>query len=234
MNMKIGTARLVWKNTTEESMSYFSGMNVQLVFRPRGFYEMKHDEIVGWIRKYEINPLSIHYPSFRGDDPRFLDNIKMLRDTYSQKLFTVHPRFESLDDAVIQFRRVEEGLDRLGVDISYENMPGPKGAWNVIPSNLLGIGGSITFDITHLPRWVDDKEEFSEVASKVNVVHLSNVRYDERGTICDHQRIEEGDRDLFGFVRYLKEIDYSGQVILEYLPRTTRFAKEDIAKLERL
>ena len=230
----IGTAKLIQYNTDEKSLEYFRGLKVQLVFRPRGFYDINHEKIVSMINKFDIRPISIHYPSFRGMDDKFIDNLKMLRDTYEKTLFTWHPKFDSLEKTIEALAQNFNRISGLGVVLALENMPGPKDRWYCFPQNLsLDFPFTrITYDITHLYSSMDEIDEISSILDRVSVVHLSNVKYNGRTSY--HLPFSEGDRDLKRFLRHIKTRGYDGQIILEYLPRTSYKLRDDIKKVERI
>ena len=67
--LNVAAAKIVRHNSDEESFEFFSGMKVQLVFGRRGFYEIDHKKTLSFLNKFDITPISIHYPSsFTVDD----------------------------------------------------------------------------------------------------------------------------------------------------------------------
>lgn len=234
MMIKCGMAALVQNDTNQKSLERICGMDVQLVFRPRGFAEVKHDKIMLWLEQFDITPISIHYPTFQGSDENFLDNLRMLRDAYGQRLFTVHPKFESYDDAVNYLRQKEEEISRTGIVLAYENMPGPKKRWNTYPANIAALPGftSITYDVTHLHEYMDAVEEAGHCLPRTRIVHLSNVLYNN-GRRKDHLPIDEGERNLEKFLKFLKH-EYEGQIIVEYSRLYRERMKEDVARVRKM
>jgi len=233
--MIIGAAKLIRHDTCEKDFEAFSGLNTQLTFFPRGFYDVDHSNLNKIIDKVDVNPVSIHYPSFPGEDVKFVDNLKMLRDEYCLDLFVMHPKFDSFSDAMAYLRSKSEEISKLGVKLAYENMPGPKNSWVCdIFSLCFGFPfTSLTYDVTHLAERMDAVAEIDGLLSRTDVIHLSNVNYGDNKR-HDHLRINEGARDLVGFCEYLKGEEYGGQVILEYLPRNSNFIREDIKLVEDL
>ncbi len=236
--MKVGAAKLIQASTCEDHLTFLEGMNVQLTFRPRRFYEVEHDVIKSWVDKLGINVLSIHYPSFRGIGDNFVENLSEMKEIYGTNLFTVHPKWDSLEEGVRALKEVEEEIAECDVVLAYENLPGPTGAWNCYPANVAAIEfpfTAVTYDINHLPADLDDKREMDNIMEITPIVHLSNVKYNN-GRRKDHQPIDssECDRDVMGFVEFLKKKDYNGQLIIEYMPVNSHKLREDVMKLERL
>lgn len=227
--------RIQW-DTKEQHLEPFEGFNVQLVFREKNFYSINHTNIKKWLEKYHIRPISIHYPTFKGLEKNFIGNLKFLKDNYGQNLFTTHPKFGSMEDLTTALRSKEDEILELGVTLAYENMPGPEGKWNCYPTNLHKLDfpfTRLTLDVTHLEESVNEIEEFNSVSDKVNVIHLSNVRYNN-GKRDDHLPINDGDRNLNDFIIHLKKEDYKGQIILEYNPETANLLARDIQTVENL
>jgi sugar phosphate isomerase/epimerase len=233
--MIVGAAKLIRHDTSEKDFELFSGLNTQLTFFPRGFYDVDHSNLKKIIDNMNVNPVSIHYPSFPGNDSNFVDNLKMLRDEYCLDLFVMHPKFEDYTSAMVYLRSKSEEISKLGVKLAYENMPGPKNSWVCdIFSLCFGFPfTSLTYDVTHLAERMNEVAEIDGLLNRTDVVHLSNVNYGENKR-HDHLRINEGSRDLVEFCKYLKGEEYSGQVILEYLPRKACFLKEDVKLVEDL
>lgn len=231
----IGAAKLIQATTVEEDFRQYAGINAQLTFRPRRFDEVNYNDIKKWIASQNVTPMSIHYPSFPGIDSTFVDNLKMLKECFGIMLFTVHPKFETLEECVSSLGKWEREIAELNVTLAYENMPGPLGKWNCYPANIARINlpfVKITLDVTHLPQELDEKEEFDSIAGKIEVIHLSNVRY---GTARrDHLPFLEGQRDLVGFLRHIRCRGYKGQVVLEYTPKEAYRLREDIARAKEI
>ena len=76
--MIIGAAKSIRWDIKEEDLEPFSGLNFQPAFFSRDFYHIDHFALKNMFSKMDINPVSIHYPSFPGDDVHFIDNLKML------------------------------------------------------------------------------------------------------------------------------------------------------------
>ena len=234
--LNVAAAKIVRHNSDEESFEFFSGMKVQLVFGRRGFYEIDHKKTLSFLNKFDITPISIHYPSSFTVDDLFIDNIKMLRDAYHQTLFTLHPKFDSLDHAVSALRAKEKEISELGVILAYENMPGPKGAWCCYPQLVSSFGfpfTRLTFDTTHLEQRMDDVQEISALIDKTAIIHLSNVIYDN-GARKTHLPFDKGERDLVRFLKFIKEQNYDGQTILEYAPTTASYVRDDVKQVEEM
>ena len=216
------------------NFEFIQGEKIQLTFRPRGFEEINHSEIAYLMKKFDVNPISIHYPSKDIDD-NFVDNLRLLKDIYNQDLFVVHPKKKTLDETLEALKQKQDEISKLGVTLAYENMPGPKNAWFCYPKNISKIDfpfTKITFDITHLTEDTNDIEEIAPLLDKVAVVHISNVFYGSKR--IDHQPVNCGDRDITSFVKYLKNNNYNGQIVLEYLPHNSHLLRPDIAKLEKI
>ena len=67
----------------------------------------------------------------------------------------------------------------LGVILAYENMPGPKGSWNVNPKNLYLLDfpfTKITFDVTHLEEEMNELRFLTQDAKDLMSI-LNDVEY---------------------------------------------------------
>jgi sugar phosphate isomerase/epimerase len=233
--MIVGAAKSIRWDTKEEDLEPFSGLNLQLAFFPRDFYHIDHSDLKIMLSKMDINPISIHYPSFPSDDVRFIDNLKMLKDSYGLDIFVVHPKFDKRSDAFDYLESKAEEISSLGVKLAYENIPYPKNSWvNDIFSLDFGFPFTrLTYDITHLAEEMNEVAEVDGLLDKTSVVHLSNVKYGEVKK-HDHLPIQEGDRDIARFCGYLQRQEYNGQVILEYSSKFNHFVKEDVKFVEGL
>jgi sugar phosphate isomerase/epimerase len=232
--MLIGSAKLITSTTLEADLMPFICKKLQLNVLARNFNKVDHSKLSHLLRKYDIRPFSIHYHSSSGIDKDFIEHIKKLKDIYMVDLFTIHPRFKS-QSAISSFLEArKKELIGLQVDLSYEFSYYKKGIWSCCPNEVAKIDfsfTSLTFDTAHLSPEMDTIETIDPLLDRVSVIHLSNVDY---ASGKNHLRIREGDRDLLGFVEYLKEKEYHGQVILEYQSRNVYHLIEDMGLLEKM
>ena len=229
--MIIGTTLTISKETNEGSLKGYSGLDVQLFFRAKYFYEINHKEVNSLLKNNGVNVVSLHYPTVR---EAVLPNLDILRQAYNQRLFTFHPTQETLEDACIDFSKLEKSLSQMDVELSLENLPSRK-SWCNDPSNLYFIARelasfSVTYDTTHLPGEIDAIQGIEE--NLTSVVHLSNAKYGLKTR--DHLPLEQGERDLISFLKHLKKLSYSGQIILEYRKQKPDFLKQEIAKISKI
>jgi sugar phosphate isomerase/epimerase len=230
----IGSTLMIQQETDEAAIQNYCGMSVQPFFRSKSFYRLNHKDLCNWFYQSGINILSLHYPSIQDN---FTENLKILSDTYDVKLFTVHPTGETLDDCLSQLSRIESQVASLGVKLSIENLPA-QGKWHNDPRNLYRLANefsfvSLTYDTTHLPKYMDAVEGFDPIQDKVSIIHLSNVKY---GLLkrTDHLPIDEGERDLHHFLSHLAKSSYQGQIVIEYRRHDPHFLKQEVEKVNRV
>jgi sugar phosphate isomerase/epimerase len=228
--MEIGTTLRISSETQEKDIAGFSEMKVQPFFRSRAFPNLNHKNLSKILEKEKIKILSLHYPSLQND---FLENLKMLKESYNCNIFTVHPWGETSSDFIQYLRIRENPLSDLNVQLALENMPFEY-SWTNDLNAIYKITKefpfvSLTYDITHLPKSLGTIETIVNKLDRVSIVHLSNVIYGLKKK--DHQPIDKGERNIYELLQFLKQNQFKGQIILEYNIHDPIFYKKEVEKV---
>lgn len=182
--------------------------------------------------EYELPILSLHQPIWSGLDFAFDEGFIEFANIVDAKAITFHPlpRLSLSSDKMKRyFEKLSKIKERTKLDILVENMPGfhkkiygkliyPASFLPQI-SDLLGLIKTyqlaMTLDIDHLRVFSPHKESwFQDGIQYIHNIHLSS--FTKKKT---HLPLYLGDFDTRSFIRYLKEVNYTGQVNLElYYP----------------
>jgi sugar phosphate isomerase/epimerase len=165
----------------------------------------------------------------------FLSIIEMIRNVYNVSLITIHPQKGDSIAAMAKLEEYGRSIEDLGVTLAYENFPSSVGKrkWVYLPREMHSRFNlpflKLTFDTSHLDNPAECIEEFDVVADKVAVIHLS----DNDGK-SQHQPLGTGNVPYKQFLRYLKDMDFSGPVVIEYMPEYEAELIADVDKLVAL
>lgn len=194
---------------------------------------MDHRTIKEICNSFGISVPTIHAPTVDVFNHDFLNIIEMIKNIYNVSLVTIHPQ---KGDSVFAISKLEEyasSIEDLNITLAYENFPSNVGKrkWVCLSQDMYSKFElpflKLTFDTSHLDNPADCIEEFNVVSDKVAVVHLS----DSDGRSQQHQPLGTGKVPYKQFIRYLKDMDFKGPVVIEYMPEYEAKLIEDVNKL---
>lgn len=178
--------------------------------------EHRLDEVKTFFKESGLNILSIHATQGRISEDSFLDwgrkTLELARYLGIRDI-TLHPdnrktrRLDHQKAALERLRRLEDEMDMEGV-FSIETF----GGYNRImsPREIIELGLPMTLDTAH----IHDQAEIMAIIERyhrcIKTVHLSAIGADEHHLPLDPFCLSVVDR--------FKELDWKGNVILEYLP----------------
>jgi len=216
-----------------EALKPFSNIGIQLsFFQKRDFLQMSHVSIKETCNSLSIEIPTVHAPTVDVFNHDFLKIMEEIKNSYNVNLITIHPQ---KGDSILAMAKLEEhaeAIENLNITLAYENFPFAIGKrkWICLPTemhlrfNLPFL--KLTFDTSHLDSPKDSIEEFDAVSDKVAVVHLS----DNDGR-KQHQPLGTGYVPYKQFIKHLKDMDFHGPVVIEYMPEYRDRLIEDVEKL---
>lgn len=239
--MKFGASIFIYPDRNaerlEKKLERFKGKAVEISFHKlEDFKATPHDKVRRIIKDYDINIISAHLPNIDVFNEEFINVIAQIKQNYEVKIFTLNPRNESYYFALEALKNKAQAIRNLGIVLCYENFEKKRRRWINTPEQIFNLNFdfiSMTYDISHT-RDVDIIEEFNKYREKIKVVHLSNKYYNRLNKNQGpkkHLPIAMGDLPIEKFLENLKEKNYSGLVILEYLEQ---FSDELVNDLDRL
>ena len=221
------------KNLTEV-LKPFKNMAVQLAFfHRRDFLQMNHKHIREVCTSLNIDIPTVHAPTVDVFNEEFLEIIGRIRDIYDVKVISIHPQKGDIGMALAKLEEYATELEDF--TLAYENFPSPSGKrkWIHLPSEMYQKFElpflKLTFDTSHLDNPDDCIEEFGGVSDKVAVVHLSDYNKGKQ-----HQPLGAGCVPYEKFVRHLKEMNFLGFVVLEYMEEFEGRLIDDVRKFAYL
>lgn len=221
------------QNSPEETLEPFKNTAIQLsFFQKRDFLQIDHEHVKEICISFNINIPTVHAPTVDVFNHDFLEIMKTIRSIYSVNLITIHPQ---KGDSILALAKLEEhanAIQDLDITLAYENFPSAVGKrkWICLPGEMYLKFElpflRLTFDTSHLDSPKDCIEEFDSVADKVAIIHLS----DNDGR-SQHQPLGTGYVPYKQFIRHLKDMDFQGPVVIEYMPEYQDRLIEDVRKL---
>lgn len=184
------------------------------------------DEIASKISSYGVRALSVHAVQAPISDDRFLTwGVEMAEfaKKISSPYVVIHPnKFHGEDRKEKSLSNVRSLTEQTGVLFCVETFESN--------ARVLTIKDIIDHDI---PMVLDTSHIFSDdKIYRILAVHGHNIpviHLSARKSPAQHQPIDDF---CMGVVKHLKEIEWGGNIVLEYLKEYHCFYPEDIAKVE--
>lgn len=234
--MQILASKFIYPSDQEnltEVLSPFRNMGIQLSFFQKGdFLRMNHASIKEVCNFLGIEISTVHAPTVDVFNHDFLKIMGEIKSVYNVNLITIHPQKGENISAISKLEEYAKAIEDLNITLAYENFPSSVGKrkWIYLPKEMfLKFDLSflrLTFDTSHLDSPKDCVEEFDVVADKVAIVHLSDSLGRDQ-----HQPLGTGCVPYKQFMRYLKDIDFQGPVVIEYMPEYKDRLIEDVGRL---
>lgn len=218
------------QNNLTDALKPFKDTAAQLAFfKKSDFSRFNHQHIKDTCGSLNIDIPTIHAPTVDVFDDDFLDIIGKIRNLYGVKVISIHPQKGDCISAMNKLGEYAEALEDLDVILAYENFPSSVGKrkWIHLPKDMHERFElpflKLTFDTSHLDNPENCIEEFDAVSDKVAVVHLSDYNQGKQ-----HQPLGTGCVPYGEFVRHLKDMKFSGYVVLEYMEEFESKLVEDM------
>ena len=215
-----------------KTLEPFKNTAIQLsFFQKRDFFQTDHEHVKEICTSFNISIQTVHAPTVDVLNHDFMNIMEAIRNIYNINLITIHPQ---KGDSILAMAKLEEyanAIEDLGITLAYENFPSSVGRrkWICLPGEMYLKFElpflRLTFDASHLDSPKDCIEEFDSVADKVAIVHLS----DNDGK-NQHQPLGTGNVPCRQFIRHLKDMDFQGPVVIEYMPEYQDKLIEDVRK----
>lgn len=214
----------------------FQKLSLQLAFFQRkDFLKLDHSEIKDIYESLNIKVLTIHAPTTDVFDEEFLEIVESIKKIYKVKVISIHPQRGDTNSALAKLEEYEDFFRSLDIILAYENFPSPvsKRKWIYLPQDMYSKFNlpflKLTFDTSHLDSPSECVKELNSVYDKVEVIHLS-----DRDSKKQHLPLGEGILPYKQFLNFLKEKDFKGFVVLEYLEEFKARLIEDLKRVSRL
>lgn len=218
----------------KEALNPFENRAIQLsFFQKQDFLQMNHDFIKKTCVSLNINIPTVHAPTVDVFNQEFLEIISKIKKIYGVKLISIHPQNGDCTLAMAKLKEYTNIIEKLEVILAYENFPSSAGRrkWICLPHDMYSEFNlpflRLTFDTSHLDRPSECIKEFDVVCDKVAIVHLS----DSNGR-KQHQPLGAGLVPYRQFIKHLKDINFQGPVVLEYMPEYEKKLIDDIREYE--
>lgn len=234
--MQILASKFIYPEDQEnilEVLRPFKDAAIQLsFFKNFDFGQFNHRHIKEICKSLNIDVLTVHAPTIDVFDDEFLEVLGKIRNLYHVNVISIHPQRGDCISAMNKLREHAEVLEDLDVILAYENFPSSAGRrkWIHLPRDMHERFElpflKLTFDTSHLDNPASCIEEFDAVCDKVVVVHLSDYNKGNQ-----HQPLGTGCVPYEQFVRHLKDKEFSGFVVLEYMEEFEDKLVEGIKKL---
>ena len=197
----------------------FKNLKIQLsFFQKRDFLNLEHQKIKETCDLLNIEIPTVHAPTVDIFDEEFIYFLNLIKEIYKVKIITIHPQKGTLNLALEKFKALNNKLINLGLTLAYENFPSntKKRKWIYKPKDMYEKFNlaflKITFDTAHLDEPNNCLREFKKIYDKVEIIHLS-----DRDSKRQHLPLGEGRLPYLEFLEYLKNSNFKGFIVLEYL-----------------
>ena len=232
--MQILASKFIYPDyNIEEALKRFENTSIQLsFFKKSDFGQFNHQHIKEICASLNISVPTIHAPTIDVLDEKFIEVVRKIRDIYNVGVISIHPQKGDFNSAMAKLKDYAKTLEDLKVILAYENFPSSAGRrkWIHLPKDMYNKFElpflKLTFDTSHLDNPENCIDEFGAVRDKVAVVHLSDYNKGKQ-----HQPLGTGCVPYEEFVRYLKDKEFSGFVVLEYMDGHEVMLMEDAKKL---
>lgn len=219
--MKLLVSKFLYPDYTnlKEVLFPFRDLNIQLAFfKKKDFFKFDHKNIIDICNSLNIKIPIIHAPCIDIFDEEFLKILEFIKDIYKIKLITIHPQEGDAKSALKKLEELGPTIKRLDLILAYENFPKTtqKRKWVNLPKDMYEKFNlpflKITFDTAHLDEPANCLNELGQIFDKVEVIHLS-----DKNSKFHHLPLGEGILPYKKLLDYLKEKNYNGFLVLEYL-----------------
>ena len=232
--MKIGGR--VGFNKLDELESHFIGIDFPIELALPWTYndlwlpiENEIDKVVAFFKKIEINILSIHATQGKISDEKFIHwgkKTTLIAEEFNIKDITVHPdnrknhRGDYQHIAIANIKRIENETGAKNI-FSVETFGGKNRILK--PYEIISSGIPMTLDTAH----IHDRNMILDIIDKyynnIKTVHLSAIGKEEHHLPIDDFCISVVDK--------LKKLNWTGNIVLEYLPWFHYRVRSDIKML---
>lgn len=231
--MQILASKFIYPDyNIKEALKPFENTAIQLsFFKKSDFGQFNHQHIKEICASLNIDVPTIHAPTIDIFDEEFIEVIRKIRDIYNVGVISIHPQKGDFNSAMAKLKEYAKTLEDLNVILAYENFPSSAGRrkWIHLPRDMYQKFQlpflKLTFDTSHLDNPADCINEFDAVCDKVEIVHLSDYNNGKQ-----HQPLGTGCVPYEKFVKHLKDIDFSGYVVLEYMSEYEDRLLEDVER----
>ena len=240
--MSVKVLASLFVESVDDNLTPIEGLPIQLAFYKRStFRNFDHANLLKRLNDKNIHVESVHAPAadvFHNEGNEFLNTIETIKNIYDVKIITVHPQRGTKKHAKNYYRKIEEHIRNLDVIIAYETFEEihDHRKWitqvndmhkyfDLLKFDFLGV----TYDFTH-SDFDKNLNEIKQFNSRIHAIHLSDARKDrplDPNEKHQHLPLGYGDYQVIEFLEILQKIEYSGLIIVEYLPQYNHLLKQD-------
>ncbi|MCX7661550.1 MAG: sugar phosphate isomerase/epimerase [Candidatus Omnitrophica bacterium] len=203
----------------EKTFSHYKNINLQLAFFSRkDFLFLDHKKIKKVCDDLNINIPTVHAPCVDVFDNQFLEILSLIKKIYNVKVISIHPQRGERTEALKRLKEISFLIKELDLILAYENFPQKLSfrKWICLVQEMYNFFDldflKITFDTSHLDNTQEVISEFRKAKDRIQVIHLSDKNNNQT-----HLPLGEGNLCYQAFLDYLKEIEFKGFLVLEYL-----------------
>jgi sugar phosphate isomerase/epimerase len=227
--MKVLASKFVYSN--DYDFSNFADLGIQLSFyKKKQFFSIDHCKLRQKLEELNIKVFSVHAPTIDVLDEEFLDVLKFIKEEYEVDLISIHPQRGNKEMALAKFKELTREIVEIGVTLAYENFSMESNKWIASARDMYSAFNEHFLKLTYDTSHADVESSLNEVElclSKIEVIHLSDqIKGDE------HLPIGAGKYPVFELLSLLKAKQYSGYIVLEYMPWYEKQLRGDIEKVE--
>ncbi|MEM2925816.1 MAG: TIM barrel protein [Methanocellales archaeon] len=182
------------------------------------------------LRELNIKVCSVHAPTIDVFDEDFLDVLRFIKREYEVELISLHPQRGNRELAMAKLSELAGEINEIGVILAYENFPSSSYKWIARARDMYSAFNMPFLKLTYDTSHAEVENSLSEVEfclRKIEAIHLSDqIKGDE------HLPIGTGRYPVFELLSLLKVKQYSGCIVLEYMPWYEELLREDVKKVE--
>ncbi|RKX75143.1 MAG: hypothetical protein DRP87_15280 [Spirochaetes bacterium] len=244
--MKVLLSKFI--ESEEQDLKYIKDSHIQLAFfRRKTFRDFDHEDFKSRLDSANIKVESVHAPAadiYHSANDEFLNMLKTIKQVYNVKVVTLHPQRGDRRQARVQYKKVEQEIQRLGLILAYETFEGEDAnrKWiaqlhdmhhyfRILDLPFLGI----TYDLAHSSMGKCLKE-IRKYSNNIKVIHFSDALPEmipESEEHHQHLPIGMGRYPTLDFIDTLIEIDYKGFLVLEYMDKYEHLLRGDAELVKR-
>ncbi|MEM2925050.1 MAG: sugar phosphate isomerase/epimerase family protein [Methanocellales archaeon] len=222
-------SKFIYSN--DYDLSNLAELKIQLSFyKKKQFFSIDHHQLKQRLKELDIEICSVHAPTIDVFDEDFLEVLRFIKNEYGVQLISIHPQRGDREKALARLGELAEDIIDLGVILAYENFPRSSNKWIASARDMFNTFNmqflKLTYDTSH--AIVEDSlSEVELCLSKIEIIHLSDqIKGDE------HLPIGMGVYPVGELLSLLKRKQYSGYIVLEYMPWYEKLLREDVKKIE--